>query len=144
VQSKFIAGALLVFLVTSMFSSQSAFAGGSCFFDIDCDDGNVCTNNECLGAFFGPIPFPGSCFNTPNVGTQCDDEDPNTQNDICEAGVCSGVTPGGFSCGLGTTPNVITNECEPDVTQADLDSVEAQRDAILTTLFEFLRVFGVI
>jgi len=48
------------------------------------------------------------------------------------------------TCGTGTTLNVITSECDPDVTQADLVSVKAQRDAILTTLFEFLRVFGVI
>jgi len=68
------------------------------------------------------------------------------------------VAPPTFSCGLGTTPNVITNECDPDVTQAQLDIAEslrdaalaalaeaqAQRDAILATLFEFLRVFGVI
>jgi len=68
-------------------------------------------------------------------------------------------------CGPGTTPNVITNECDPDVTQAQHDAAldaqaeaeslrdaalaalaeaQAQRDAILATLFEFLRVFGVI
>jgi len=128
-----------------------------------CDDGNACTlggicaTGQCLS--LGNTDCSASadqcnaamcdsvtgCFSEPVLdGTQCDDDDPNTQNDICEAGVCSGDTPGGFSCGLGTTLNVITNECEPDVTQADLDSVEAQRDAILTTLFEFLRVFGVI
>jgi len=45
-------------------------------------------------------------------------------------------------CGPGTTQ--IGDLCDPDVTQADLDSVEAQRDAILATLFEFLRIFGVI
>jgi len=47
-------------------------------------------------------------------------------------------------CPTGTTLNLITNECDPDVTQANLDAAQAQRDAILTTLFEFLRVFGVI
>jgi len=67
----------------------------------------------------------------------------------------SGIPP---SCGPGTTLNGITNECDPDVTQALHDAAlaaldaalaalaeaQAQRDAILTTLFEFLRVFGVI
>jgi len=74
------------------------------------------------------------------------------------------------SCGPGTTLNGITNECVPDIlaicadgTIADnilflcnadntaldaalaaLAEAQAQRDAILTTLFEFLRVFGVI
>ena len=131
--------------------------------DTPCNDGELCNVGETCqaGLCTGGAPPDCSalgdqcnaamcdsvtgCFSEPVLdGTQCDDDDPNTQNDICEAGVCSGDTPGGFSCGLGTTLNVITNECEPDVTQADLDSVEAQRDAILTTLFEFLRVFGVI
>ncbi len=69
--------------------------------------------------------------------------------------LASGIPP---SCGPGTTLNGITNECDPDVTQAQHDAAlaaldaalaaladaQAQRDAILTTLFEFLRVFGVI
>ena len=135
-----------------------------------CDDGDACTTGDfCLVArCMGGSPTDCSalddqcnaamcdsvtgCFSEPVAdGTQCDDEDPNTQNDMCTAGLCSGVTPGGFSCGLGTTPNLITNECDPDVTQAQLDQALAavlnaldQRDAILTTLTEFLRVFGVI
>jgi len=53
------------------------------------------------------------------------------------------------SCGSGTS--LAGNECDPDVTQAQLDqalaavpNALAQRDAILAQLFEFLRVFGVI
>jgi len=52
-----------------------------------------------------------------------------------------------ISCGPGTTLNVITNQCDPDVTQAQHDALQAalaQGDAILATLFEFLRVFGLI
>jgi len=52
-------------------------------------------------------------------------------------------------CGPGTTKQGM--QCDPDITQAQHDAalaaitdLEAQRDAILTTLFEFLRVFGVI
>ncbi len=63
-QSKFIAGALLVFLVTSMFSSQSAFAGP---FDpcsgVDCNDNNPCTSDSCS---------IGICLNFPgNPGATC-------------------------------------------------------------------------
>jgi len=52
-----------------------------------------------------------------------------------------------FPCGPGTI--IQGNQCVPDNTALDaalaavLD-IESQRDAILTTLFEFLRVFGVI
>jgi len=84
-------------------------------------------------------PFCGDgLVNAP--GEQCDSLNPPLPTATCDIS-CMTIPP---SCGLGTTPNVITTECEPDVTQADLDSVEAQRDAILATLFEFLRVFGVI
>jgi len=89
------------------------------------------------------------------VGDACD---PFDSSQVCGPGTvgdndlqqCIGTSQG-FDCGPGTTPNVITNECDPDITQAQHDAalaavieIEAQRDAILTTLFEFLRVFGVI
>ena len=83
-------------------------------------------------------------------GEQCDDgnavDDDSCTNSclLSEFLLCS-------ACGVGTTLNEGTNECEPDVTQAQHDAALAavpnalaQRDAILTTLFEFLRVFGVI
>ena len=44
------------------------------------------------------------------------------------------VGAGEVSCGAGTTLNESTNECEPDVTQAQLDAAEAQRDAALADL----------
>jgi len=84
-------------------------------------------------------PFCGDgLVNAP--GEQCDSLNPPLPTTTCDIS-CMTIPP---SCGPGTTLNGITNECDPDVTQADLDSVKAQRDAILTTLFEFLRVFGVI
>jgi len=69
-------------------------------------------------------------------------------NNLGSAGL-GGIIIRTLSCGSGTTQ--VGNECDPDVTQAQHDAalaavldIEAQRDAILTTLFEFLRVFGVI
>ncbi len=57
--------------------------------------------------------------------------------------------PGGFDCGPGTIEDIVSNLCvadniERDAALAALADAQAQRDAILTTLFEFLRVFGVI
>ncbi len=49
-----------------------------------CDDGNQCTLNICA---------PGTgCTNTPAPnGTPCDDGDPMTTNDMCQAGaICTG------------------------------------------------------
>jgi len=69
-------------------------------------------------------PFCGDgLVNAP--GEQCDSLNPPLPTATCDIS-CMTIL---FSCGPGTTPNVITNECEPDVTQSDLDSVEAQRDA---------------
>jgi len=103
VQSKFIAGALLVFLVTSMFSSQSAFAGiigGACQSAQDCNDNNACTTDSCEG-FIPPIIL-GTCFNFPNVGAPCGDAATQcTIQDTCNViGVCedNGVQPVGVSC----------------------------------------------
>jgi len=54
-----------------------------------------------------------------------------------------------FSCGPGTIEDIVSNLCVADNIERDaaltaLAEAQAQRDAILTTLFEFLRVFGVI
>ena len=97
-QSKFIAGTLLVFLVTSMFSSQSAFAGvGFCFFAPDCDDGNVCTDDICIGS--SPPIIPGLCSNIPNLNA-CNDGNECTSLDICQGGNCVGALPNtGNACG---------------------------------------------
>ena len=149
-----------------LYKTGDAFLGGSpgtqlifngdatcCSTDAQCSSsGDQCNDGVCNLT-------TGLCETQPVTdGTACDDDDIHTQNDMCTAGLCDGDVGGIFSCGLGTTPNLITNECEPDVTQAQHDAalallnaagaavldIEAQRDAILTTLFEFLRVFGVI
>jgi len=58
------------------------------------------------------------------------DSNSNGIGDACEgAGGSSGAT-----CGEGTTLNTETNECEPDVTQSQLDSAEAE----IQSLFDIL------
>lgn len=64
-------------------------SGGVCIGEApDCDDGNVCTLDQCI---------PGlGCLSEPQY-VACDDSDPCTVNDFCtENGVCVGTD---FSCG---------------------------------------------
>jgi len=53
-----------------------------CTQDSDCDDGNVCTTDDCL---------PGGVCDNPPVqdGTSCDDGDPCSSQDNCQNGVCT-------------------------------------------------------
>ncbi|MGD2107960.1 MAG: hypothetical protein PVI86_01085 [Phycisphaerae bacterium] len=61
-----------------------------CVVDGDCDDGNVCTEDACLG--------DNTCQYTPNT-LPCEDGDFCTSNDVCSGGVCIG---GPDPCGGGT------------------------------------------
>ena len=59
---------------------------------VNCDDGNACTVDAC-------DPIDGSCSNAPEPdGTVCDDGDPNTTGDVCNAGICEGEPAGGPDC----------------------------------------------
>jgi len=63
---------------------------------IACDDGNACTANAC-------DPAIGACVAAPRLdGTPCDDLDPCTVADRCEAGVCRGL-PAACDDGLDCT-----------------------------------------
>jgi hypothetical protein len=82
-----------------------------CTQDSECDDGNVCTQDDCLPS--------GVCDNPPvQDGTACDDGDPCSSQDSCQSGGCtSGDTdkdsdgdgyrdencPGGNDCDDSTT-----------------------------------------
>jgi len=59
---------------------------GVCVFDdvLDCDDGDICTNDYC-------DPKLG-CMN-PFNNEPCDDFDPCTVDDVCTAGACQGIGP---------------------------------------------------
>jgi hypothetical protein len=80
-----------------------------CQIPADCDDGNPCTDDDCVG---------NVCAYT-NNSLPCDDGDPCTTNDTCSAGVCTGgplldgdsdgfvsdACPGGDDC-LDSNPDV--------------------------------------
>ncbi len=105
---KIITGALLVFFVTSMFSSQSAFAGSATCTLINpgaaCDDSNACTSSD--------ICVLGACVGVPNVNS-CTD----TDNNECTSGVCAATfcvpTPNFNSC-----TDTDNNECTSGVCAA--------------------------
>ncbi len=50
--------------------------------DVTCDDGNACTDDQCLGG--------DGCSNVPLDGGECLDGDACTIGDHCEAGMCVG------------------------------------------------------
>lgn len=55
-----------------------------CAVDVDCDDGNACTDDACDQQDF-------TCSNTPNTQNICDDNNLCTENDRCETGgTCTG------------------------------------------------------
>lgn len=67
---------------------------------LNCNDGNVCTDDSC-------VPASG-CVNTHN-SAPCNDDDACTTNDTCSGGVCVGGAP--LVCDDG---NVCTNDtCHP-------------------------------
>ena len=49
--------------------------------DLDCDDGNPCTDDTC---------DPAAGCRTANNTAPCDDADPCTSGDVCAGGVCAG------------------------------------------------------
>jgi hypothetical protein len=57
--------------------------GGACLpgMPVNCDDGNICTNDSC-----NPATGCQFTFNT----SPCDDGDPGTTGDTCSMGVCMG------------------------------------------------------
>ena len=75
--------------------------------DIDCDDGNNCTFNECS-------PLNGTCLITNLDGILCNDNNECTQNDTCDNGICFGI---GVDCNPNTqcanyTCNHYTGNCD--------------------------------
>ena len=48
----------------------------------DCDDGNPCTADKCVG---------GACTHDPEEGGSCDDGDACTMDDLCASGGCAGT-----------------------------------------------------
>jgi hypothetical protein len=67
-------------------SAPSVGIAQTCSHDLDCDDGNVCTDDTCV-----ILPFPGGfCGYLPNTDP-CDDGNICTSGDVCNAGTCAGT-----------------------------------------------------
>lgn len=111
---------------------------GECFqnaLNVTCDDGNVCTQNdrcnittrECVGIPIVCNDFNDCTLDSCNVngtciftllanGTQCDDGNECTQNDICTMGHCAGtplVCDDGLFCNGNET--CINGQCQPGI-----------------------------
>jgi hypothetical protein len=115
----------------------------SCTVPADCDDGNPCTDDDCVSSH---------CTNTNNT-LPCDDADPCTTVDTCSGGLCVGGGPlpdvdtdgfydaactGGDDCddsnpnvnpgetegplGDSTCTDTLDNDCDGAADAADLDS----------------------
>ncbi len=104
----------MVFFATSMFSSQSAFAGGLCLSDTECNSAPTCqTGGEC------GKDFPGVCgYDNESDGTTCDDGNDCRGPDECDgAGTCRGPPTFG-SCDDGNDCTV-SDSCQgfrdPDI-----------------------------
>ncbi len=81
-------------------SSGSAYIFGvECDFPVDCEDGNPCTNSDCID---------GLCV-TINNSEPCDDGDVCTINDRCSGGLCAGG--GLLDCDDGIA--CTTDTCDP-------------------------------
>jgi hypothetical protein len=90
----------------------------SCDVDGDCDDGNVCTDDSCIG---------GECSYSDNVDN-CDDGLWCTINDQCGLGTCSGANR---VCGEGETCDDDLDECVVGAPPEE-DPVEGQTITIGT------------
>jgi len=90
-----------------MFSSQSAFAGGLCLSDTECNSAPTCqTGGEC------GKDFPGVCgYDNESDGTTCDDGNDCRGPDECDgAGTCRGPPTFG-SCDDGNDCTLL-DQCE--------------------------------
>ncbi|MBN2051923.1 lamin tail domain-containing protein [Candidatus Woesearchaeota archaeon] len=64
-----------------------------CILDADCYDNNICTDEVC--------DFFQGCVYSYNQNS-CDDNNPDTVNDVCNSGICSGTSSSGTGGGGGT------------------------------------------
>lgn len=106
---------------------------GTCQTDVDCDDGNACTNDVCQGGACVNTAIPG-CGGFCTTAADCDDGNACTE-DICQGGACqnnpipdcgapicgNGIIENGEICDDGNTNNGDTCSSTCDCTDNDLD-----------------------
>ncbi|MGC4120302.1 MAG: trypsin-like serine protease [Myxococcales bacterium] len=91
--------------------------GHTCSQALDCRSGycvgGICCNTQCGGACY--TCSTGAC--SALVNSSCNDNNPCTQNDVCNGGTCSGTPKNcgkssGGGCTLGGTCNLSTGNCD--------------------------------
>ena len=101
---------------------------GTCQTDVDCDDGNSCTNDVCQGGACVNTAIPG-CGGPCETAVDCDDGN-NCTEDVCQGGACqnnpipgcgapicgNGVIEVGETCDDGNTNNGdgCSNTCQTE------------------------------
>ena len=82
---------------------SDCIASPPCTNDLQCDDSNPCTIDEC-------DPGVSICVHTPDTGATCDDGDPCSVGEACNAlGFCNGAVPVVCNDGVGCTDD----SCDP-------------------------------
>ncbi len=69
----------------------------------ECDDGNPCTDDECIG---------GVCRNDPMTGDPCPDDGNPCTDDYCVAGACEHEPLSGASCDDGDSNPCTQDTCD--------------------------------
>lgn len=68
-------------ILTGLIDGTVTVVAGACIDDVECDDGNLCTDDACAA---------GTCQNVNNA-IACDDGDQCTSGDVCGGGLCAGT-----------------------------------------------------
>ena len=104
-------------IVVSLWALSGGRAAAQCVFDLECADGQACTDDECIN---------GECV---SFEIECADGDPCT-DDFCDDGICISVDNGDCEClgdldcldddlcteddcVAGTCVNVVIEGCRP-------------------------------
>lgn len=118
-----------------MNSTIGTVAGGGCSFDIECDDGNPCTLDQCDIEAGEPLGA-GSCSNTnlpPGSPGECDDGIFCNGTETCE-GETPVCTSSGSPCAGGTSCNEFFDICHaPCMTNDDCNALDLCNDGFVCT-----------
>ncbi len=131
-------------------------ASGSCTAPSDCDEGDPCTQDDCVGSVCSRTGIPGCCesdadcsdgdpctddlcdvgnCSNPQNSAPCVDGNPCTENDVCSVGVCAGTALDCDDTNGCTDDSCQAGECESEyVVLNQCCTVDAEcNDGVLCT-----------